>query len=93
MESELFKTFISQGSWAILFVWLLIDTRKESKLREDKQRDESKLREDTLQNIINKNQEVIQELAERFEIVSVMQEDVNEIKAIISTNMIKGKKV
>lgn len=28
--------WLSQGVFAILFVWLLIDTRKEAKVREDK---------------------------------------------------------
>lgn len=69
MESELFKTMVSQGSWAILFVWLLIDTRKESKTREDK-----------LQGIINKNQDVISELAEKFDVVEEIKIDVTEIK-------------
>ena len=36
MEAEILKTIVSQGAWAILFVWLLIDTRKESKTREEK---------------------------------------------------------
>ena len=69
MESELFKTIVSQGSWAVLFVWLFIDTRKESKTREEK-----------LQGIINKNQEVISELAEKFDVVENIQGDVIEIK-------------
>lgn len=69
MESEILKTIVSQGAWAILFVWLLIDTRKESKTREEK-----------LQSIINKNQEVISELAEKFNVVEDIQEDVSEIK-------------
>ena len=69
MESELFKTMISQGAWAVLFVWLLIDTRKESKTREEK-----------LQTIINKNQEVISELAEKFDVVENIQTDVTDIK-------------
>lgn len=69
MENELFKTIVSQGAWAILFVWLLIDTRKESKTREEK-----------LQGIINKNQEVIQELADKFDVVENIQGDVIEIK-------------
>lgn len=69
METEILKTIVSQGAWAILFVWLLIDTRKESKTREEK-----------LQNIINKNQEVISELAEKFNVVEDIQEDVSEIK-------------
>ena len=66
METEILKTIVSQGAWAVLFVWLLIDTRKESKTREEK-----------LQNIINKNQEVISELAEKFNVVEDIQEDVS----------------
>lgn len=69
MENELIKTIVSQGAWAILFVWLLIDTRKESKAREEK-----------LQSIINKNQEVISELAEKFDVVEDIQSDVTDIK-------------
>ena len=69
MESEFFKVIATQGAWAVLFVWLLIDTRKESKNREDK-----------LQGIINKNQEVIQELADKFDVVNDIQDDVIEIK-------------
>ena len=69
MEVEILKTIVIQGAWAILFVWLLIDTRKESKTREEK-----------LQSIINKNQEVISELAEKFNVVEDIQEDVSEIK-------------
>nr|UVX42487.1 MAG: BhlA holin family protein [Bacteriophage sp.] len=69
VENELIKTIVSQGAWAVLFVWLLIDTRKESKAREEK-----------LQGIINKNQEVISELAEKFDVVESIQEDVTDIK-------------
>ena len=69
MENEFIKTIVSQGAWAVLFVWLLIDTRKESKAREEK-----------LQNIINKNQEVISVLAEKFDVVEDIQADVTDIK-------------
>ena len=69
MESEVFKVIVSQGSWAVLFVWLLMDTRKESKTREEK-----------LQEIISKNQTVISELAEKFDVVENIQEDVKDIK-------------
>lgn len=34
MDGELMKYFITQGAFAALFVWLLIDTRKDSKERE-----------------------------------------------------------
>lgn len=33
---ETIKIFITQGVFCILFVWLLYDTRKESKVREEK---------------------------------------------------------
>lgn len=69
MTNEFIKTIASQGAWAVLFVWLLIDTRKESKSREEK-----------LQKIINKNQEVISELAEKFDVVENIETDVKEIK-------------
>lgn len=36
MENELLKTIVNNGAWAVLFVWLLMDTRKESKIREEK---------------------------------------------------------
>ncbi|WP_315079993.1 BhlA/UviB family holin-like peptide [uncultured Clostridium sp.] len=69
MENEVIKTIVSQGVWAVLFVWLLMDTRKESKTREER-----------LQTIINKNQEVIGELAEKFDVVENIESDVKEIK-------------
>ncbi|RKI45759.1 bacteriocin [Clostridium paraputrificum] len=36
MEGEVIKYFITQGAFAVLFTWLLIDTRKDSKQREEK---------------------------------------------------------
>ena len=36
MEGEVIKYFITQGAFAVLFMWLLIDTRKDSKQREEK---------------------------------------------------------
>ena len=69
MENELIKSIVNNGAWAVLFVWLLIDTRKESKAREEK-----------LQEIIDKNQEVISDLAENLEVVKTTQKDVADIK-------------
>ncbi|HBI6883069.1 TPA: bacteriocin, partial [Clostridium perfringens] len=43
MEKELITQMIGQGAFALLFVWLLLDTRKEARERENK-----------LNNIINK---------------------------------------
>ena len=50
-------------------VWLLIDTRKEGKIREE-----------NLKNIIDKNQEIISNLAEKFDVVDNIQHDVTDIK-------------
>jgi hypothetical protein len=36
MEGEILKYALTQGAFAALFVWLLIDTRKDSKEREIK---------------------------------------------------------
>lgn len=36
MEKELLMQIATNGAFAILFVWLLIDTRKDSKAREEK---------------------------------------------------------
>ncbi|WP_297713218.1 BhlA/UviB family holin-like peptide [Clostridium sp.] len=36
METEIIKMVISQGIFAVLFVWLFFDTRKDSKQREEK---------------------------------------------------------
>ncbi|WP_291653783.1 BhlA/UviB family holin-like peptide [Clostridium sp.] len=69
MENELFKVIINNGAWAVLFVWLLIDTRKEGKIREE-----------NLKNIIDKNQEIISNLAEKFDVVDNIQHDVTDIK-------------
>ena len=70
MENEILKAIVNNGAWAVIFVWLLFDTKKESKAREEK-----------LQQIINKNQEVIWELAENFNVVENIQQDVADIKS------------
>lgn len=67
---------ISNVSFGALFVWLLWDTRKESKEREK----ESKAREEKLYGVIAENQETISKLAEKFNVVEDIKEDVEEIK-------------
>lgn len=69
MEKELLTQVISQGAWACLFVWLLFDTRKESKEREEK-----------LHSTIDKNQVIIKDLAEKFNVVEDIKDDVDSIK-------------
>jgi len=36
LNPDILKMLISQGIFAVLFVWLLYDTRKEAKIREEK---------------------------------------------------------
>lgn len=36
MDAEVWKLVASQGLFAVLFVWLLFDTRREAKQREEK---------------------------------------------------------
>lgn len=73
MENELIKTFIPQGAWALLFVWLLFDTRKDGRAREEKYQE----REDKYQETVNK-------LVDKLSIVEDMKEDIEEIKQKIS---------
>lgn len=65
MENEVIKYFITQGAFAALFVWLLIDTRKDSKQREK-----------GYQDTIKENQSIIGKLTEKFNIVEYIKEDI-----------------
>lgn len=62
MEKQLFTQVISQGVFASLFVWLLWDTRKESREREEK-----------LTSLVDK-------LADKFNVIEDIKEDVEDIK-------------
>ncbi len=61
---------ITQGIFAVLFIWLLFDTRKDSKERETK-----------YQSTIDKNQQIINELANKFNVVEDIKDDVELIKS------------
>lgn len=61
---------ITQGIFAVLFIWLLFDTRKDSKEREIK-----------YQSTIDKNQQIINELANKFNVVEDIKDDVELIKS------------
>ena len=94
MDQELLNFAISQGLFAALFVWLLIDTRKESKTREEslnKTIEENKKsatdREDKLnkalaenQIILIENQRIISELTDKFNLVEDIKLDIKELK-------------
>ena len=72
MDGEIIKYCITQGAFAALFVWLLIDTRKDSKAREE-----------GYQATIKENQNIIIKLTEKFNIVENIQSDINDIKNYI----------
>lgn len=69
---ELVKIAIGNSIFCGLFVWLLMDTRKDTKEREVK-----------YQNTIEKNQNIIQELATKFNVVEEVKKDVEDIKTKI----------
>jgi hypothetical protein len=69
MEGEVLKYALTQGAFAALFVWLLIDTRKDAKEREK-----------GYQDTIKDNQSIISKLTEKFNIVEVIKEDIEDIK-------------
>ncbi|MGL4875191.1 MAG: BhlA/UviB family holin-like peptide [Clostridium sp.] len=69
MEQELLTQIISQGAFASLFIWLFIDTRKDSKSREDK-----------YLNTIDKLADKINIVEEIKEDMKEIKEDVEEIK-------------
>ncbi|MGL4571973.1 MAG: BhlA/UviB family holin-like peptide [Clostridium sp.] len=69
MEQDLLTQVVNQGAWGCLFVWLLLTTQKSNKEREEK-----------YQTAIDKNQDVIKNLAEKINIIEEIKEDVQEIK-------------
>lgn len=75
MEKELLTQVIGQGAFAALFVWLLWDTRKEAREREVK-----------LYKTIDKNQEIINDLAKKIDIVEDIKDDVDVIKDHLFNN-------
>ncbi|MCR6516336.1 MAG: BhlA/UviB family holin-like peptide [Clostridium chrysemydis] len=75
MEKELLTQIVGQGAFAALFVWLLWDTRKEARDREAK-----------LYSTIDKNHEIINDLAKKFNVVEDIKEDVDIIKDHLFNN-------
>lgn len=69
MESTVMETAISQGIWAVLAVFLLIYIVKSNEQRDAKQEEREK-----------NYQTVIENLAEKFQILNQVQNDLKEIK-------------
>ena len=73
MEKATMDLIVSQGIFAILFLYLFADTRKESKKREEE-----------LQKIIDNNQKIIIETVNKLNVIEDVKEDVKEIKSKIN---------
>lgn len=69
MENEVMKLMITQGGYAALFCYLLWYVLKTSKDREEK-----------MQNTINTNQEVIMNLAKKFDVLEDVKHSVDKIE-------------
>lgn len=65
MESEVIRSFMTQGSFALLFVWLLISSRKEAHEREH----DAQERERRLNKLINEQTKVLSEFSEKYDII------------------------
>lgn len=76
MFVEIFKVSPILGFFVIMWFYQRKDY---TKLVEDT-RQESKEREDKLQNTINKNQEIISDLADKFDVMEEIKKDVTDIK-------------
>lgn len=74
MESQVLTSLIAYGPFAALFCWLLFDTQKKNETREGK-----------YQDTINKNQEIILELTNKFNIMDDVKKDVEEIKTYVKS--------
>lgn len=62
------EQFVSNGVFAILFVWLLVDTRKESKEREEKLIQQIEEQNVTQQRIVEAIERIEQKI-EKMEVV------------------------
>lgn len=73
---DIFKVSPILGLVAIMWFYQRKDY---TKLVEDT-REDSKNREDKLQNTIDKNQEIISDLADKFDVMEEIKKDVTDIK-------------
>jgi hypothetical protein len=65
VETETVQYFITQGPWALVFVWLLYAYRKEAHEREHDAQD----REKRLNKLVNEQTKVLSEFSEKYDII------------------------
>jgi hypothetical protein len=76
MESEVLKSMVQFGPFALLFAFLLFYVLRTNDIREKRYIQ----REDVYQRTISDNQVIIKELTEKFCIVDGIKSDVTSIK-------------
>lgn len=74
MDNEVLRYFLTQGPFAILFVWLLIYVMKANKEREAAQAAENRERESRLQSLLEK-------FSDKYDVIIA---DLREIKTKVS---------
>jgi cellulose biosynthesis protein BcsQ len=74
MDNEVLRYFLTQGPFAILFVWLLIYVMKANKEREAAQAAENRERESRLQSLLEK-------FSDKYDVIIA---DLREIKSKVT---------
>lgn len=72
METELWKFFIGQGPFAVLFIWMLLSNQK----REREATADSKAREKELNAIIKQQTDVMQTFSEKYDLIVIKLEHI-----------------
>lgn len=65
METDIMKYFITQGPFAVLFIWMFISNQK----RERQAMEDSKAREKELNNIIQRQNNVLSKFSEKYDLI------------------------
>lgn len=76
METEIIKYALTQGAFCALFVWLLVDTRRDAKKREEGYQETIVKSQET----INANQKIISQLTEKFSILEDVKSDLRDLR-------------
>lgn len=72
METEIWKYFITQGPFAVLFIWMLLSNQK----REREATADSKAREKELNAIIKQQTDVMQTFSEKYDLIVIKLEHI-----------------
>jgi hypothetical protein len=77
VNSEILTYFVTQGPFALLFVWLLYTTKKDSKEQMDRQVSDSKERENRLMAHVEKTTETLDDIRDSLR---DLRSEVDDIK-------------